>query len=462
MPGDYGVTATMASNSSFAAVSESINEFVTAVGSCHRTDGQCLYYFAITDKVATKGAGAKKRSTEYAQFPLYTVQPTSTQPAVDYVAKDGTLNTAAYQADPNRGRADPIYVGTQRLIFHPNYITKPVEGNIHSKVLVEYANAKLDPGYPENDYTALMVPTSLPPGTPGWYPYGSAGVHGKYFYLSGGCNANSRWCNYEITVDLDIPRHPWGTAQEPRCWGFSLEQMAALDFDKMDLSRWINSLDLDASTASMSTEAAAAMSKQVTDSAQAFYNNVSTSTPTNKPGAGTTALVTNTDILPMLSNGSFRAYVLEAAVPSNWPNYFIDQVNNNPVSNVMVDWGDGSAKVSMPKDPGGKAYKAEHDYGDLKVASRYKVTVTLDTGSNGPQTLTTFVTVTPDGGGVPAKTELQFNNPGTNGKVQAQYNPATTLNNLNQSPDSLNTIAPGMTDQFERQGGTVTNPPGTN
>lgn len=459
-PGDYGVTATMASNSSYAAVSESINEFVTAVGSCHRTDGQCLYYFAITDKVATKGAGAKKRSTEYAQFPLYTVQPSSTQPAIDYVAQDGTLNTAAYQADPNRGRADPIYVGTQRLIFHPNFITSPVQGNIHSKILVEYANAKLDPGYPENDYKALMVPTSLPPGTAGWYPYGSAGVHGKYFYLSGGCNANSRWCNYEITVDLDIPRHPWGTAQAPRCWGFSLEQMAALDFDKMDLSRWINSLDLDASTASMSTEAAAAMTKQVTDTAQAFYSNVSTSTPTNKPGAGTTALVTNTDILPMLSNGSFRAYVLEAAVPSNWPNYFIDQVNNNPVSNVKVDWGDGKQGV-MVMDPGGKAYTAEHDYGDLKVATRYKVTVTLDTGSNGPQTLTTFVTVTPDGGGIPAKTELQFNNPGSNGKVQAQYNPANTLNNLNQSPDSLNTIAPGMTDQFDRQGGTVTNPPGT-
>lgn len=460
-PGDYGVTTTMPSDSSFAAVSESVNEFVTAVGSCHRTDGQCLYYFAITDKVATKGQGAKKRSSEFAQFPLYTVQPTNQQPAVDYVAKDGTLNNSAYMADPNRGRASPLTVATQRFIFHPNYITKPVTGNIHSKVLVEYANEKGTLLNPENDYKPLMVPTSLPAGTPGWYPYGSPGVKGKYFYLSGGCNVNSRWCNYEIMVDLDIPRHPWGTAQEPRCWGFSLEQMAALDFDKMDLSRWINSLDLDAATASMSTEAATAMTKQVTDSAQAFYNNVSESKVTNKPGAGTQALVTNTDILPMLSNGNFRAFMLEAAVPSNWPNYFPGGTNNNPVTNVRVDWGDGSPATTMKLDAGGKAFMAEHDYGDLKKPDRYKISVTLDTKSNGPQALSTFVTVTPDGGGMPVKTGLEFNNPGTNGKVQAEYNPADTMNGLNQAPANLETIAPGMTDQFERQGDNVTTkPPG--
>jgi hypothetical protein len=461
-PGDYGVTTTMAADSTYAAVTESINEFITAVGSCHRTDGQCLYYFTITDKVATKGAGAKKRSSEFAQFPLYTIQQTSSQPAVDYVAKDGTLNSTAYMADPNRGRADPMFVSNQRFIFHPNLITAPVVGNIHSNVLVEYANGKLSAANPENDYKALMVPTSLPPGTPGWYPYGDAAQKGKYFYLSGGCNVNSRWCNYEIMVDLDIARHPWGTAQEPRCWGFSLEQMAALDFDKMDLSRWINSLDLDASTANMSAEAATAMTKQVTDSAQAFYGNVSNSAVTNKPGAGTTALVTNTDVLPMLSNGDFRAYMLEAAVPSNWPNYFPDGVNNNPVTNVLVDWGDGSAPTAMKKDAGGKAYVSEHDYGDLKKSGRFKVTVTLDTGSNGPQTLTTFVSVTPDGGAKPAATPLEFNNPGANGKVQAEYNPADTLNGLNQAPASLENIAPGMADQFDRQGDNVTTkPPGT-
>ena len=453
MPGDYGVTTTMPTDASFAAVSTSVNEYVAAVGSCHSTDGACLYYFAITDKKATNGAGAKKRTTEYAQFPLYTALPTSAWPAVTYVGKDGSMDPAAYQADPNRGRADPVTVSSQRFIFHPNYSIHAVEGNIHSKILMEYATQKVSAANPENDYAPLLVPTSLPQGTPGWYPYGDPTQKGKYFYLSGGCNANSRWCNYEIMVDLDIPRHPWGSPQSPRCWGFSLEQMAALDFDKMDLSKWINSLDLDASSANMTAEAAEAMTKRVTDTAQAFYGAVKDSKVVNKPGAGTMALVTNTDILPKLSNGNFRAYTLELAVPSNWPNYFNDQPNNNPVTNVLIDWGDGKAQVAT-MDAGGKAYYAEHDYGDDKVG-RYKITVTLDTGSNGPQTLSTYVTLTPDEGTLPQKTGLDFQNNGTNGKPQAEYNPADTLNGLNQSPGSLGGVSPGTVDQFDRQGNTV-------
>jgi len=457
MPGDYGVTSTMPSNSAFASVAGSINEFITAVGSCHK-DGECLYYFSITDKRATGGAGAKKRSKEYAQFPLYTVQPTPAWPAVTYVAKDGTLDMDAYMADPNRGRANPVTVSNQRFIFHPNYLGRLFEGNIHSKVLVEYATKKGSVLKPEDDYKPLMIPTSLPPGTPGWSPYGNTAVHGEYFYISGGCNPNSRWCNYEIQVDLDIPRHPWGSAETPRCWGFSLEQMAAIDFDKMDLSRWINSLDLDSASASLSSEAADAMTKQVTNTAQAFYSNVKNSNVTNKPGAGTMAMVTNTDILPLLSGGNFRAYVLEVAIPSNWPNYFPDGVNNNPVSNVKVDWGDGSPATTMTKDAGGKAYLSEHDYGD-KPVGRYKVVVTLNTGSNGPQTLSTYVQVTPDSGGKPAAGGLDFNNVGSNGKPQAEYNPADTLGGLNQAPSSLQTIAPAVTDQFNRQGTQVTPPP---
>ncbi len=458
LPGDYGVTALMPTDSSFAAVTAGVNEFITAVGSCHATDGSCLYYFSITDKQATGGMGAKKRATEHVQFPLYTSSQTSAWPAVTYVKKDGTYDLGQYLADVNRGRADPVTVSNQRFIFHPNYIMTPPTGNLHSAVLVEYATEKLSASLPENDYTAMMVPTSIPPGTPGWSPYGDPTKHGKYFYISGGCDPNSRWCNYAIQVDLNIPRHPWGTAQSPHCWGFSLEQVAALDFDKMDLSRWINSLDLDTASASMSAEAAQAMTDQVTQSAQSFYSAVKTSQVINKPGAGTLALVTNTDVVPMLSNGNFKAYVLEAAVPTNWPNYFSDQPNTNPVTNVQVDWGDGSAKSVMTKHPEGRAYLSEHDYGD-KPVGRYKVTVTLDTLSNGPQTLTTYVAVTPDSGKLPPPTKLDFSAPGANGKVQGQYNPAQTLNGLNQSPSSLQTISPGTTDQFNAQGASVTPPP---
>jgi hypothetical protein len=461
-PGDYGVTATMPTDASFGAVSTSVNDFISAVGSCHAADGKCLYYFAITDKIATNGLGAKKRATEYAQFPLYTALPTSAYPAVKYVSQDGTLDAAAYAADPNRGLGDPVTVSNQRFIFHPIYaVTPPTQ--VGTKILVEYANQLTDTTTPQNDYQPLMVPTSLPQGTPGFFPYGDQTQHGKYFYLSGGCDANSRWCNYEIDVDLDIPRHPWGSPQSPACWGFTLEQLAALDFNKMDLSKWINSLDLSSAADGLSADAAKAMTDQVTNSAQAFYSSVANNTSVTKPGAGTMALVTNTDVLPKLSNDNFSAYVLTLAVPSNWPNWFDNQPNNNPTTNVMVNWGDGKTEA-LKMDPGGKAWTSQHDYGDDPVA-RYTITVTLNTGSNGPQTLTTNVSVTPDqGDAMPAseQTDLNFSNPGTDTAVQGTYTPSDTLNGLNQSPSSLDTISPATADQFQNQGSSITTPAGSN
>lgn len=456
-PGDYGVMATMPSNPSFAAMTASMSEFITGTGSCH-VDGNCLYKFAVTDKRGVGSLGARKRTVDKGRFTLYSVIRTGTQPAISYVSKDGVLDMAAYKADPTRGSADPLYVSSQRFIFHPHFITKQVTGNIHSHVLLEYANRKVDDGLPANDYTPLLLPTSLPPGTPGWYPYGDPSTPGRYFYISGGCDINSRWCEYTIEVDLNVPRHPWGTAQEPRCWGFTLDQMAALDFNKMDLSQWINSLDFGSGVDGMGEKANAAMTQQVTDSAQAFYNATATGTNTSKPGAGQVALVTSSDVLPNLSGDNFATYTLQAAVPSNWPAYVQSGPNNNPVSDVTVDWGDGSPVESMPLHSEGKAFLGKHDFGDKKIG-QYTITVKLNTKANGKQTLTRAVTITPNKGETPAKPELQFNNPGSAGKPQADYNPSETVNGTSQSKDNLTTQSPGMVDNFDRQGNTVTAPP---
>lgn len=452
-PGDYGVTAMMATDASYAAVTTSVSEFVTAVGSCH-TEGNCLYKFAVTDKTAQGTLGAKKRTSQRVRFPLYSVLQTADQPSISYVTKDGHMNPADYTADPNRGAANAQYVSTQRFIFHPNLLLKKREGNVHSHVLLEYANQKTSVEHPENDYTPLLLPTSLPPGTAGWFPYGDASTVGKSFYISGGCDANSQWCEYDIEVDLNVPRHPWGSAKEPRCWGFSLDQLSALDFNKMDLSRWINSLDFGTDINGMSSSAATAMAEQATKTAQTFYDAMQTGASTNKPTAGSVALVTSSDILPSLSGESFQAYTLTAGVPTNWPAYYTDQVNNNPVTNVRVDWGDGSPVETMVKHPEGRAWLLSHDYGDKPVGT-YTLKVTLNTHANGPQTLSTAVRITPNNGQTPVKDELKFDNAGTNGNAQADYTPATTVNGTSQAPDNLKTQAPGMVDQYCRQGASV-------
>lgn len=453
-PGDYGVTSTMPTDSTFAASSNSVNQFMTAIGSCH-ADGNCLYNFAITDKQATGGLGAHKRTTDYAQFPLYTISQTSVYPAISYLSQDGTLDQAAYQADPVRGATTPLTVGSQRFIFHPNLQTGPLTGNIHKDVLLEWATKKVKDNEGQNDYTPILVPTNLPPGTDGFNPYGNVADNASHYYMSGGCDPNSHWCNYAISVDLNVPRHPWGSAENPRCWGFTVDQIAALDFDKMDLSRWINSLDLSSASNGLSADAAKAMTTQVTNSAQAMYSAMQTGGSIATPTAGTVALVTNTDTLPKLSNDSFTAYTLTVALPANWPQYYDNQPNINPVTNVWVNWGDGSPMESMKLDTGGRGYLAKHDYGDDPVGT-YKIVVQLDTVNNGTQVLSTNVRITPDSGKTMPTPQLDFNNPGTDGQSTSSYTPSAMSNGTSQAPSNLQQISPATVDQYNTQGTSIT------
>lgn len=458
-PGEYGVTATMPGNPSFAAVTTSLSPYVSAVGSCKAADGSCFYQFGITSKTANGGGGAKKRTKENIQFPLYNTISTANRPGTSHVSESGVLDMAGYMADPNRGLATPTAVSRQRFIFNSIEIRKPVKGSvIHPMILVEYANKKLSVTNPADDYRPLMVPTNLPLGSGGWFPYGNTGVHGEYFYLYGGCDPNSRYCNYTVEADLNIARHPWGTAKEPRCWGFTIEQMTALDFDKMDLSRWINSLDLDVANAGLSAEAAEAMTDRTIESAQSFYTSIEKNQTTPSKVPGTIALVTSADILPKLSGNAFEAFLLEVAVPSNWPSFYLDKPNTNPVTNGRVDWGDGSPVQNMILHPEGRAVYAAHDYGDI-APDRYKITVTIDTKFNGPQKLTTHVTVTPDQGGKVPKTELDFEAPGSVGKLPQDVNNATSIGGVNQAPANLDQLSPGTVKQFEGQGPTIQKPP---
>lgn len=459
LPGDYGVTALLASDPSFAAVASGINEYITATGSCH-VDGNCIYQYAITDKQANNSMGARKRVKERIQFPLYTAQQSAAWPTINYLTATGTLDQAAYEADPNRSLGTPLTMNAQRFLFHPNNITTQKKGVVHNQVLLDWGTGKQthDNETDRDQYEPLLVPTSLPPATEGFYPYGDATDNTKHFYLSGGCDPNSRWCSYDIEVNLSVPRHPWGSAQNPRCWGFTVEQLSALDFDKMDLSKWVASLNLDSATNGLTADAAKSMSDQALASAQDFYAAFKDGETIPKPNPGAVSLMTSTDTLPSFTSDEEGSFVLRAAVPANWPQYFDDGLaNNNPVTNVWVDWGDGSPKESMLKTTNGRAFDGTHDYGDM-LKGTYKLTVTLDTAHNGPQTLSSTVNITPDDGAKPAAPALDFNNPGLSGDSQYSYTPSALSNTNSQAPANLGQMSPATVDQFNAQGSTLTAP----
>jgi hypothetical protein len=165
------------------------------------------------------------------------------------------------------------------------------------------------------------------------------------------------------------------------------------------------------------------------------------------------SLVANTNTLPLMSAPAFEAYVLKLAVPSNWPYYFDKEPNNNPVTNVQVNWGDGTTGT-MTKDAGGRGYVAQKNYGDLAIGT-YKIVVTLNTALNGSQTLSTKVSLTPDSGEKAPVRQLDFETSGVNGQSQKSYAPSAMSNGNSQAPAALGQISPGTKGQFEAQGATI-------
>lgn len=456
LPGGYGALAPMPTDSGFAAVPESASEFVTAVGSCH-TDGDCRYYFSVTDKTANNGWGAKKRVTDTIRFPMYGYNSVK-RPTITWLKPEGSIDAAAKAADIGRGAGSAVFgVGRQRFIARPHDITAaPISGQ-HTHVLLEWAHGVVDSdaGSP-TDYEQLLLPISLPPATEGWWPYGNAQSVKDSFYISGGCDTQSKWCTYDISVDFDVERHPWGTAKIPRCWGFTMDQLAALDFDKMDLSRWIDSLNLDKYSDGLTADAAKAMNEKAKATTESFYTSMQSGAPAQLPGADVAALTVNSNTLPLLSSKEYSSYTLVVALPSNWPRYYDGgQANTNPVTNAVVDWGDGTTKTLMSlTGDNNRAFIAKHDYGDAAPGT-YKLVVTLDTQTNGAQTLSTNIRITPNAGSKPTSDTLDFNNYGNSGSTAGTYVPSNMINGSSQAPAALESAAPGMAEMYERQGATI-------
>lgn len=482
IPGDYGANALMNSNKSFAAVSSSINPFVTATGSCQA--GDCLYRFAFTDKKANEGLGARKRKSDYANFPLYALKDTAAMPSITYLSPEGELDVGAYSADPNKGLGHELDINRQRFIFRPNHQSVEEKGKLHSHVLLEWSpyvkkkvwnctrwlgsgenltslclEGRWEEEYYREDYRPILVPTDLPPATMGFSPHGDTTMGYSHFYLSGGCNKNSRWCSYEIQVDLNITRHPWGSAKNPRCWGFSVEQIAALDFDQMDLSEWLNSLDLEGLSAGLDEEMAEAFTEQVLASAQTAYSDVKDGREdVQQVATGTKALVVNTDTLPYLSGPPYEAYVVRIAVPTQWPHFPEDGVLTNGVFLPTVDWGDGTPPQFMVLDnEEGYSYIGEHDYGD-STEPEHLITVTFDTASSGPQKLTSRIRVTPNAGNKKSEPIPDFSSPGSVGKGVDLSTPSLNIDGTKTDQLGAEQNSVGGRDRYLRQGEVITRP----
>lgn len=475
------------SKRALAGKTVSVNNYVGAVGSC-QVDGHCLYSFKVLEKRAGQSLdpakqGAIRRTRESFGFPLYAM-PSPSTPAVDYLSVTGVLTPGAWEADVNRGRGDAFAMTNQQFIPRPNTIAQMPAAGLHSHVLLEWYHSPRQHSGEVGPIRLVKLPTSLPKDTVGFWPYRDPLDASKLFYIYGSCDPNSRWCQYTIEIENKVMRHPWGGPENPRCWGFDLDQMAALDFDKMDLSQWIDSLNLAGMSTGMSEDAAKAMKDQATLTADTFYQAYKAGASVST-GDGEQSLWVNTNTLPLLtSDKEASSFTVRAMVPSNWPrkytgalesdyavdshgNYVLDagghktlRINDDPVKLVSVFWGDGrSEDMQVVKNSAGEisAWQATHDYGNLP-AGTYQLKVVVVTTKSGQQYLTTDIKLTPDQDEAKATgdSSLVFNRGGTSGASAKTYTPAETPSGVLATPDTLAIDAPGFANEFEKQGASTT------
>lgn len=269
-----------------------------------------------------------------------------------------------------------------------------------------------------NTFNTVSVPTTiLAPGIT---------LQGTPVQIYGSCNASSQQCDYQLTLPVTVTAMSWGTAQATNCSGFTLTDLAVLDFSKMNLSQWLSSIVPPAAPDSAALTTAA--TTQVNALTSAYQ---STGTGPSLPAQGNTASQAFI-VTPDAVDGQAVTFV----ATTNWPQqYTTPAANTNPVSSVQVNWGDGTTdSATLGTYNGQPAFTDSHTYAvPASNYINYTVTATFQTASSGPQTSTATVEsyATPTASG----------NLGTNGGG----NGATNSSGATYAPVQANTLTvPGV------------------
>ena len=167
--------------------------------------------------------------------------------------------------------------------------------------------------------------------------------------LSGGCDTSTGKCSYNLFAQTHINAMPWGDAHHPNCEGFTPEQLMLINFNKIDLSEYINSLGRQ-----MSDQQKQEMAQQAKDQMGDFAGNLSSGgSEINQPSSQQGQKVVT--VTPLSGQGADDdSFKVELRANVNFPNYIpygqcgypAEDHNNNLISGIDIDWGDG-AKTTM-------------------------------------------------------------------------------------------------------------------
>lgn len=268
-----------------STVAYAVSSRATVSGSCNTETSRCAYDVTVVPT----GSGGMVTVQRNLSFPVATLE----------AAEDSY----------------PVFLGTT--------VIKPVVGSTASEA-PRTLSISVDGG---THWASLTVPFKIN----GSLPLGSTGAT-----ISGGCSLLSNTCQYTVHGSVQLTAKPWGSPKYPDCSGFTLDQLSALDFSRMDLSEWIASVMNKLSMPDTSK----LVSQAATDSQRYFavYQGTEMPAPStaSSPVAANTAAVT-----PRQGWGPFKAFL---RVGSNYPEVYGDPArDNDPIFGVTVDWGDCTA-----------------------------------------------------------------------------------------------------------------------
>lgn len=181
----------------------------------------------------------------------------------------------------------------------------------------------------------------------------------------GGCSQTTGICDYKVASTLKLLAMPWGDEEHPNCEGFTEQELSLINWNNINMSDVTGSMP----APSLTDEQKAAMQSGVQSNVQSLHANIDfggilKSSEPNDQGNVTMQAT------PLEGNGPFDVTLI---LTSYWPNYIEPSStnpkpnNDNPVSHVMINWGDGQTTLLTRADIQQKdqtpIFKTVHTYG---------------------------------------------------------------------------------------------------
>lgn len=280
-------------------VTTALSEFAAATGSCDTSLGNCTYDLSAWPA----GIGGKAVVSQDLVWPLYAANSETTVKGLSASGADNMNNLGDNVFKPKS------LVGTS--------------GPVPATVEMEYS---VNAG---KTWRTMQLPTNLK-GQEIAIPYGGD------LKIYGSCDETTLLCSYQVTGTITVTTKPWGSPENPDCSGFTIGQVSALDFGKMDLSEWISTITKQAGVLGNDSGAVA---KAAADTFMSTYTSKGTTSSTN-PVAARAVIVE-----PKEEYGPFTSRIY---VTGNYPVWDSDaSKNKDPISKVVVDWGDCSGKDTL-------------------------------------------------------------------------------------------------------------------